>query len=243
MPAAPQLILFDAVGTLLRPEPSVAEAYAAAAARYGIKVPVDEVQRRFQAAFARQEQVDYQLPTGRTDAARERQRWREIVAEVFPEAASSDGAQRGSADDLFDDLWGHFADAKNWRLYDDAREVLSLLMEQGQAVGIASNFDQRLLPLCRQVSPLERCRYVFASAELGWRKPHAEFFAAIERQVRLSGQQIMLVGDDLENDYLAARAAGWRAVLVNRCGKHASIDNRVSDLRLLHERIRQSRDC
>ena len=39
---------------------------------------------------------------------------------------------------------------------------------------------------------------------------------------------MLLVGDDLENDYMAAHAAGWQAVLIDRSSTEIRIDNSSS---------------
>jgi FMN phosphatase YigB (HAD superfamily) len=57
-------------------------------------------------------------------------------------------------------------------------------------------------------------RYI--SSQIGHKKPGLEFFRAIERSLQVQPEQILLVGDDLENDYLAACRAGWQALLLDR---------------------------
>ena len=204
-------ILFDAVGTLIRPEPSVAGAYALAGRRHGVELAEDEIERRFCAAFARQEEIDRVCFGGQTDPSREVERWRQIVIEVF-------GVSR-EADRIFDDLWEHFAAPAHWQLFDDVLDVWQGLATAGVTVGIASNFDDRLEGICRELPPLAGCREVFVSSRLGWRKPHANFFAAIAEALDIPADEMLLVGDDLVNDYRAATAAGWQAVLLDRTVK------------------------
>ena len=43
------------------------------------------------------------------------ERWRAIVAEVFPAVADGEG--------LFAALWDHFADPRHWAAYDDVAEI------------------------------------------------------------------------------------------------------------------------
>ena len=40
--------------------------------------------------------------------------------------------------------------------------------------------------------------------------------------MNLAPSDLLLVGDDLENDYQAATAAGWQAVLLDRAGSRAN---------------------
>ena len=211
-----QAVVFDAVGTLLRPEPAVGEAYAAAAWRYGSTRTVSEVRARFHAAWRAEEARDRDaggLRTDepdnlRTDEARERRRWQGIVAEVFPEVDRQN--------ELFAALWEHFADAGSWRLFDDVVDTWRELERRGLTLAVASNFDRRLLGICASIAPLADCRYVYPSSLVGWRKPATEFFAHVAAALDVPAESILMVGDDYENDVVAARQAGWQAAYLSR---------------------------
>jgi putative hydrolase of the HAD superfamily len=231
-------VLFDAVGTLICPDPPVAQAYHAHGKRFGSRLTCEEVGRRFHAAFARQEAIDTQpsdqsgrhtpcavrsvpsalqdadgtrsVPATLTGPQRERQRWQAIVAEVFDDVADRQG--------LFEALWSHFADPRSWAVYRDVADAWSRLTSAGLSLGVASNFDDRLDRVCDGLPPLCNCRWRFVSSQLGCRKPNPAFFAAIEQALHLKPHQLLLVGDDLMNDYHAARSAGWHAVLLVRDG-------------------------
>lgn len=225
-------VVFDAVGTLLRPEPAVGVAYAMAGRRYGSTRDATEVQTRFRAAWQAEEARDRDAgglrtddtgglhanePGGlRTDEARERLRWQRIVAEVFPEVTAQH--------ELFAALWDHFADPGSWRLFDDVAETWRELEQQGLLLAVASNFDERLPGICQSLEPLARCRHVFASSAVGYHKPAAEFYAHVAAALDLPAESILMVGDDQENDVVAARQAGWQAVWLER-GKEIGSDS------------------
>jgi putative hydrolase of the HAD superfamily len=213
-------VLFDAVGTLIRAEPPVDQAYCEAGRRFGSTLSRQEIGRRFLAAFERQEEDNRaagrrgaeaggRLHRAATDQRGERRRWRRIVAEVFDDTPAAAGP-------LFEALWDHFAESKNWALFDDAGAVWRLLQQRGFTLGVASNFDDRLAAICRGIDLPIRAEHVFYSSRLGHPKPSPRFFRAVEQRLELPPEQILLVGDDLENDYHGARAAGWRAVLLDR---------------------------
>jgi putative hydrolase of the HAD superfamily len=204
----PRAILFDAVGTLMRPEPTVSGAYAAAAARHGLRMDPAEVERRFRQAFARQDAIDATERDNRTDQAREAERWRGIVDDVFGDLPQIEA--------IFDDLWDHFADARNWRLFDDVADVWQRLSATDITLGVASNFDDRLASVCRGLPPLDRDPQLFVSSQVGFRKPGRGFFTAIETALSLYPDELLLVGDDVTNDFEAAKAAGWQAILLDR---------------------------
>ena len=53
---------------------------------------------------------------------------------------------------------------------------------------------------------------------VGYRKPHPLFFAAIRAALGVESNTVLYVGDDPENDIAAARSAGFRTLLVRRQG-------------------------
>src|SRR5262249_27443843 len=128
-------VFFDAVGTLIHPEPAATAVYAAVGARYGSRLPAGEVRRRFGAAFVAEERLDAERGH-RTAEGRERRRWRDVVAAVLDDVSDARGC--------FDALYAHFAGTQAWRCGRDAGVVLAALRAEGYVVGIASNFDHRL---------------------------------------------------------------------------------------------------
>ena len=49
-------------------------------------------------------------------------------------------------------------------------------------------------------------------------KPHPNFFHTIQQTLDLPAHAILLVGDDVRNDFLGAAEAGWQSVLLDRTG-------------------------
>src|SRR4051794_26865131 len=92
-------VAFDAVGTLIEPQPSVAEVYAESARRQGILLDRAVVKARFH-QFFRSDEVDEARGPLVADEPGESRRWRRIVANVLPEVPDQARA--------FDELWTHF---------------------------------------------------------------------------------------------------------------------------------------
>lgn len=203
-------ILFDAAGTLIYPEPAVPEAYEAIGRGQGCSLTAAEIKPRFAAAYGR---VFAQLRDLTTDERRERQRWRAVVAEVFREWPDA-------VDELLENLWQHFAAPQNWPLFDDVVSTWQELTARGYTLGIASNFDGRLQAILSERLELDPS-LLFISTALGHAKPSENFFAAIQQRLSASAAEILMVGDDEENDVLAPRRAGWHALHLER-GQHSS---------------------
>ena len=204
-PEGVDVVVFDVVGTLVEPSPSVAVAYQQAALRHGLTVDTSIIQQRFKAAWRRQEAIDAAaVPAFATSRGREAERWQAIVDDVF------EGAAPAAA--IFADLWEHFGRVEAWQPLAHGRDLVRLAIDAGVTVALASNFDERLLAIAERLEPLSWVPHVFASSEIGWRKPAPEFFRWIERRLGCGPAAVLLVGDDPELDVAAARRAGWRSL-------------------------------
>lgn len=199
-----KVVVFDVVGTLVEPWPRVSRAYAEAGRRHGVELVEEVIADRFAAAWRRQEAIDAAAsPAFATSRTREIERWRGIVDDVFAGSPAS-GA-------IFADLWDHFARPEAWRPLPEGLQLVDDVKRDGGEVALASNFDERLFEIASVVEPLTLADHVFASSELGWRKPAAEFFREVERRLGRRPEELVLVGDDPVLDIAAARRAGWEA--------------------------------
>lgn len=208
-------IVFDAVGTLIRPVPSVAEAYTGAAARQGVHLEPEVVRARFQVHFASDDVRGQDGPLS-TDEPTERLRWRKIVTGVLPEIPDVDRA--------FDELWEHFSAPESWRAFPDVAPALRALAAEGLTLCIGSNFDGRLRKVVQGLPELAECvNSLVISSEVGFRKPHPSFFQAACARMGLPPQRVLCVGDDLENDVRGAIRAGLSGMLLDRAA-HAPSD-------------------
>lgn len=204
-------VVFDAVGTLIEPFPSVAATYALAASRQGVMLAADEVKSRFHKHFRDDEQHESGGPLA-TDEAAEARRWRRIVGNVLPELPDPDQA--------FAELWEHFGQAAAWRCFADVAPALEALGRSGRSVCVASNFDGRLRRVAAGLAPLAGLvDALVISSEVGFRKPHPAFYRAACAQLQLPEARILWVGDDLENDVAAPTRAGVRGVWLDRHGR------------------------
>ena len=223
-----QVVLFDAVGTVIYPQPSIADAYVNIGSRFIEDLDPDEVLRRFKLVFSRVFSAENaQSPVTESSTV---ESWRQVVEGTFPEFEDTEGA-------LFQQLWDHFADSRSWEVYDDVAECFTRIRSQGIQIGIASNFDSRLERIVNLDPVLSQAEYVFHSAQLGWNKPAVGFCDGIGKRLGLQPNQIVLVGDRLDNDIQPALAAGWQGIWIDReeIGPAAPIPKEVQRIVTLNE--------
>lgn len=219
-------IAFDAVGTLLFPNPGAGTVYAVVAARHGLAVNPAEIGPKLWARFRIEEETD-RAKGWVTSEQREETRWRSIVFAALP----------GATEKLFQELFLHFSQPSAWSVPPDAAEVLAELQRLGFLLGMASNYDSRLTTVVNGTLALAPVRErLVISSLVGVRKPGPEFFSkGVLPVLGVPAGEILFVGDDHENDYVGATAAGMRAVLLDPKGKYPQLGERVAGLRELIE--------
>jgi putative hydrolase of the HAD superfamily len=206
-------VVFDAVGTLIEPDPKPASVYFEIGSRHGSKLTLPAIATGFRAAFAAEEFRDSANSLA-TDEVRERARWRAIVSTVLHDI--------GDANACFLELWQHFASSRNWKLAPGAGALLAELRERELKLAVASNFDSRLRSVLAGFPESRLLHDVVISSEVGWRKPAAGFFTALCRRVNCDASEILFVGDSRDNDYDGARQAGMRALLLDPASRPAN---------------------
>ncbi len=116
-------------------------------------------------------------------------------------------------------MFGHYLAAYTsaWQAYDDAVPTLERVRDAGLAVAVLTNGDKaQQTAKLRATGLLDLCGPVLASSALPAAKPSRVAYDAVCDVLGLSPAQLLMVGDNLEVDVLGARAAGFRAVHLDR---------------------------
>lgn len=200
-------ITFDAVGTLIFPDPSVGHVYARALAGEGIDAPPDALEARFGAAFG---ELAAQ-PRDRTDEAAELAFWQAVVSRTVEPWCPE--AQRGA---VFRAAYDAFARGDAWRAASDARPTLEALLARGYRLALLSNADSRFHRVLRELGLHGLFAHVFLSSELGHEKPDPRAFAHVRHVLGVGPSAILHVGDSARIDGEGARQAGWHALILGR---------------------------
>jgi putative hydrolase of the HAD superfamily len=215
-----QAVTFDVGGTLIEPWPSVGEVYARVAARLGAgEVAADRVQRQFHEAWRRRPRFDYS-----------RDGWAQMVAESFAGLITRPRDER-----LFEAVYEEFAGPGAWRIHDDVLPTLDQLASRGIALGIVSNWDERLLPLLRALGLADYFEAIVISCDVGFTKPSPVIFEQAARKLGLPAEAILHIGDNPQTDVAGARSAGFRALELDRAA--APSPGRVASLAVVLDEL------
>ncbi len=197
---------------MFAPHPSVGGVYENAGRPFGLTASAPELERAFRAAWKRQSH------SVMGDEESSRGWWRNLVEDVFDSVDF-----HGSRDHCFEAFFTAFARKDAWRLFDDVLPALEGLRAQGVRLGVLSNWDYRLRGLLDEFQLAQYFEVILISSELGFAKPDARIFQLALERAGVSPQEIVHTGDDLELDITPARAAGFRAHLVDRTGRRGNV--------------------
>jgi putative hydrolase of the HAD superfamily len=109
-------------------------------------------------------------------------------------------------------------DSIRFSAFPDAAPALRALRERGLRLVVASNWDCSLPEVLARVGLLELVDGVVASAVVGADKPAAAVFEAALSVAGCDAAEAVHVGDSPSKDVAGARAAGIRAILIDRSG-------------------------
>lgn len=213
---ASKVIFFDAAGTLLEVRGSVGEIYRRVAGQYGLEADAEQLQQNFARWFGLQPPMAFPLETS-PDKLPELEKgwWRNLVRAVFAEFGAFP-----HFDEFFEDVFERFRDCELWTVYDDVVPALTQLKQRGWRLGVISNFDSRLEDLLRTCELESFFDSVHLSTRMGAAKPDPAIFQAALTRHGIEAHQAWHIGDSLREDAEGAAAAGLRAVLLDRHGKH-----------------------
>lgn len=108
--------------------------------------------------------------------------------------------------------------AIRFRAYEDALPSLMRLRELGLRLVCVSNWDYALPMVLDEVGLSVALDSVVTSAGVGARKPDPAIFEAALEVAGCTAAEALHVGDSPDEDVAGARAAGIRALLIDRCG-------------------------
>jgi len=101
-------------------------------------------------------------------------------------------------------------------LFDDVMPALARLRGLGLILGLISNVDRDITPICQELGLSAMLQVVVTSQDVGFNKPQPEIFQAALKQTKVKPSEAIYVGDQHQVDVVGANAAGMRGILLDR---------------------------
>jgi len=213
-------ILYDAGRTLLRPRPEASDIWDFLSKQLGLDVAstraLPDVGHFFYARLGQDGMGAYDSDT------RARSFWSAYYIQALEEAGIDLPREEliAAAAAVYD--W--YQQPEQWDLYPDVPQALHRAHEARLVQGVVSDWGTDLIPLLHAHEVTPYLDFVVASASVGAAKPHPDIFKYALARADLDPGDVVYVGDSYVSDVLGARAAGIRAVLLDREGKAPAVD-------------------
>jgi len=208
----PQVVFFDAGGTLLEVRGSVGEIYRRAASQYGLEADAGQLQQSFTRWFGLQPPMAFPAGTASEKLPLlEREWWRNLVRAVFAEFGAFP-----HFDNFFESVFEQFRGGELWRVFDDVVPALTALKQRGLQLGIISNFDSRLNDVLRACELEPFFDSIHISTRVGAAKPDPAIFHTALASYDIAPHQAWHVGDSMREDVEGATQAGLNCALLDR---------------------------
>jgi putative hydrolase of the HAD superfamily len=198
-------VLLDALGTLVELEPPWPILRRTLSTRHGIEVSEGDARQAMlrEMAYYR---AHHQDGSDEASLADLRRRCALVLRDQLPAAAAL------GADETTEVL----LDSLRFTPFPDAAPALAALRGEGLRLAVVSNWDCSLRSVLAELGLAGAVDAIVVSAEVGATKPDAAIFQAALRELRREPGEAVFVGDSLETDVQGARAAGLRAMLLER---------------------------
>ncbi|GAB1475261.1 hypothetical protein MASR2M70_00930 [Bacillota bacterium] len=107
-----------------------------------------------------------------------------------------------------------------WRTFADALPCLDKLKEQGNLIGLLTNWDIGARDLLKSMDLYHYFDSIVVSAEINAEKPEPEGFLQSLKNLNVEPGNALYVGDNFYDDITGANNVGIRALLVERWGNN-----------------------
>ncbi len=211
-------VFFDAAGTLFDVRDGVGFHYSRIAQKHGVQVPASVLDGRFSEAFGRLPPLHFPGTDPAHLIRQEKAWWLGMVRSVFqPDRFDN-------FDRFFEEVYTFFGQAEAWFLFPEVMQTLSGLKEAGYLLGIISNFDSRLHPVCDALGIVPFFKTILHSSGAWSAKPAPDIFRQVLEQVGLSAAEALYVGDSPKYDLPGPKMLGMPALLIDRTGQYPDAD-------------------
>lgn len=210
----PQVVFLDAVGTLFGVRDSVGEVYAKLASQFGVAAEPKTVNQAFFEQFAASPVMAFPGKDLKEIPRLEFEWWELIAIKTFKKVGVFEEFEDFS--EFFKALYAHFETEQPWFVYPDVKPTLKRWKNQGIELGVLSNFDSRLYSVLKALNLAEYFTSVTISTRVGAAKPDPKIFTVALEKHQCSPEKVIHIGDSLKADYRGAKAAGIKAILIDR---------------------------
>jgi putative hydrolase of the HAD superfamily len=210
----PNVIFFDAVGTLFGVRGTVGEIYSTIASEMGVEISPEALDLAFFKSFKMASPLAFSEVDPMKIPELEYQWWYSLAKTTFAQVEALE--KFSDFDVFFRQLYDYFASANPWFVYDDVIPVLNYWQNKGVELGIISNFDSRIYEVLDLLGLTDFFSSITISSMSGSAKPDSKIFQVALDKYNCNPHEAWHIGDSQKEDYEAAKIVGIKPFLLDR---------------------------
>ena len=110
-------------------------------------------------------------------------------------------------------------------LFDDVLSTLKALKEQNLILGLLTNLDRDMKPICNELGLEPYINPIVTSGEVGADKPKPPIFLTALQRAGVKASEAVHVGDQYKMDVLGARGVGINPILIDRYDFYSEVSD------------------
>ncbi len=110
-------------------------------------------------------------------------------------------------------------------LFDDVLPILQTLKQQNLTLGLLTNLDTDMKPICRDLGLEPYIDFTVTSGEVGADKPKPPIFLAALQKAKVNPSETVHIGDQYQSDVLGAKGVGIKPLLLDRYDQYPKIND------------------
>lgn len=207
-------VCFDWFNTLAYYQPSREEVHHQVLQEFGITLPLEKIARGLQIADKHYFEENAISPIRQRNIAEQARVFIHYQETVLTAA----GVELPETDVLAKIMRRaqQLAELMSFVLFDDVLPTLKILKKRRLILGILTNLDKDMKPLCQSLGLEPYINFIVTSSEAGADKPQASIFKLALKQAGVKANEAVHVGDQYQIDCLGAKAAGISPIFLDR---------------------------
>ena len=110
-------------------------------------------------------------------------------------------------------------------LYDDVIPTLKIIREKALSIGILTNIESGMEPMCKELGLEPYIDFIVTSGEAGADKPQPQIFNYAIKKAGINASEAIHVGDQYKIDIAGAKGVGISPILLDRFFLYPDVDD------------------
>lgn len=231
-------VFFDWFNTLALYNPPREELQSQALREFGIHVPIERVRPALLIADKLLLEESASLPISQRSPEEQADAYIRYEETLLTESGVNTSYNSDILSNIMKRVQELYKDIK-FILFDDVLPIMKILKVQNLTLGLLTNLQSDMKPVCRELGLEPYLDFIVTSGEVGADKPQPQIFQTALKRAQVKASEAIHVGDQYKLDAIGAMGVGIKPILIDRYNLYPEVSDcpRINSLSELTEYI------